>query len=58
MPAQNRKDFSVEEFQKNFDELFSRVEAGETFTVYDGPNRVLIMPIDQLPQLSQWRATD
>ena len=45
----NKKEFTVEEFQKNFDPLFERVENGETFTIIDGPNRVLIMPIDQLP---------
>lgn len=51
-----QKEFSVEEFQKNFDTLFSRVENGETFTIYDGSNRVLIMPIDQMPY--RWRASD
>ena len=45
----NKKEFTVEEFQEDFDPLFERVENGETFTIIDGPNRVLIMPIDQLP---------
>ena len=45
----NKKEVTVEEFQANFDPLFERVENGETFTIIDGPNRVLIMPIDQLP---------
>lgn len=45
----SKKEFTVEEFQENFDPLFERVENGETFTITDGPNRVLIMPIDQLP---------
>jgi len=44
----NKKEFSVQEFQENFDELFERVENGETFTINHGPNRCLIMPIDQL----------
>jgi len=44
-----KKEFTVEEFQENFNPLFERVENGETFTIIDGPNRVLIMPIDQLP---------
>lgn len=56
MAPQNKKEFTVEEFQNDFDELFARVEAGETFIIIDGPNRALIMPIDQLPH--QWRATD
>jgi hypothetical protein len=57
-----QKEFSIKEFQDNFDTLMSRVESGETFTIYDGPNRVLIMPIDQFPQLHPvnkvWRASD
>jgi hypothetical protein len=51
-----QKEFSVEEFQENFDTLLSRVESGETLTIYDGPNRVLIMSIDQMPY--RWRASD
>lgn len=62
MSTNLQKEFSVKEFQDNFDALMSRVESGETFTIYDGPNRVLIMPIDQFPQLSTvnktWRASD
>lgn len=53
---QVQKEFSVKEFQDNFSALFSRVESGETLTIYDGPNRFLIMPIDLLPY--RWRATD
>lgn len=44
-----KKEFTAEEFQANFDELFERVEKGETFTILHGPTRVLIMPISQLP---------
>lgn len=44
-----KKEFTVEEFEANFDELFERVENGETFTIMNGPSRCLIMPIDQLP---------
>jgi len=44
-----RKEFTVEEFEANFDALFERVENGETFTITNGPTRCLIMPIDQLP---------
>ena len=59
MTTEVKKEFSVEEFQADFDNLFARVEAGETFIIYDGPSRFLIMPIDQLPQLEKrWRATD
>ena len=45
----NKKEFTVEEFEANFNELFERVENGETFTINNGPHRCLIMPIDQLP---------
>ena len=51
-----KKEFTVEEFQSDFDNLFARVEKGETFTIIDGPTRCLIMPIDQLPH--RWRASD
>tara|TARA_X000000950_G_C13698868_1_gene571302 strand:+ start:685 stop:852 length:168 start_codon:yes stop_codon:yes gene_type:complete len=44
-----KKEFTVQEFQDNFDTLFERVENGETFTIINGPSRCLIMPIDQLP---------
>jgi len=44
-----KKEFTVEEFEADFDALFERVENGETFTITNGPTRCLIMPIDQLP---------
>ena len=44
-----KKEFTVEEFEADFDALFERVENGETFTITNGPSRCLIMPIDQLP---------
>ena len=44
-----KKEFTVEEFQEDFDALFERVQRGETFTITNGPSRCLIMPIDQLP---------
>lgn len=56
MTTEIKKEFTVEEFQADFDALFARVENGETFTIIDGPSRCLIMPIDQLPH--QWRATE
>lgn len=45
----DKKEFTVKEFEANFDELFERVENGETFTIMNGPSRCLIMPIDRLP---------
>ena len=43
------EEYTVEEFENNFDELFERVEGGETFAILhpDG-QKVLIMPADQL----------
>jgi antitoxin (DNA-binding transcriptional repressor) of toxin-antitoxin stability system len=44
------EEYPVEEFQNNFDELFERVENGETFViVHPEGQKVLIMPADQLP---------
>ena len=41
-------EFSVEEFEKRFDELFERVEDGETFVIVrpDG-KKVYILPMQQ-----------
>jgi hypothetical protein len=43
-----RTDFTVVEFEENFDELFERVENGETLTIIgeDG-HRVFMLPINQ-----------
>ena len=47
-----RTEFAVEEFEDNFDELFERVENGETLTiVHSDGKRVLMMPADQLPNV-------
>lgn len=35
--------FTVEEFQKRFDELLERVESGESFQIYDDNNEVVIV---------------
>ena len=47
-----RTEFAVQEFEDNFDELFERVENGETLTIIqpDGKH-VLMMPADQLPDV-------
>ena len=47
-----RTEFAVQEFEDNFDELFERVENGETLTIIhtDG-KKVLMMPVDQLPNV-------
>ena len=47
-----RTEFAVDEFQDNFDELFARVENGETLTIIhpDG-HHVLMMPYDKLPDV-------
>ena len=40
-----RTEFSSEEFEKNFDELFDRVENGETLTIVDEfGHRVFMLP--------------
>lgn len=35
--------FTVEEFQKRFDELLERVESGESFQIYNDNNEVVIV---------------
>ena len=43
-----RTEFSVEEFEENFDELFDRVEDGETLTIVNqNGRRVFMLPINQ-----------
>ena len=40
------KKFTVEEFQKDFDNLLERVENGESFIVTDQGKEVVIMPAE------------
>ena len=39
--------FTVEEFQKNFDNLIQRVENGESFIIQDGDNSAVIVPYNE-----------
>ena len=48
-----RTEFTAVEFTDNWDELFGRVENGETLTIVDSDgNRVFMMPYDQLPNIN------
>jgi antitoxin (DNA-binding transcriptional repressor) of toxin-antitoxin stability system len=38
------EEFTVEQFQENFDALISRVENGESFIIDDDGKRVVIVP--------------
>jgi antitoxin (DNA-binding transcriptional repressor) of toxin-antitoxin stability system len=38
------EEFTVEEFQSDFDNLISRVENGESFIIKDGNNTAVIVP--------------
>jgi prevent-host-death family protein len=40
------KKFTVEEFQKNFDDLLERVENGESFIITSEGKEVVIMPAE------------
>lgn len=42
------KSFTVEQFESNFDELFSRVESGESFLIKTESGDVVICPISNL----------
>jgi len=39
--------FTVEEFQKNFDNLIDRVEKGESFIIRDGRKSAVIVPYNE-----------
>jgi len=46
-----RTEFAVDEFQDNFDELFARVENGETLTIVNSDGqRCYMMPLDTFNQ--------
>jgi antitoxin (DNA-binding transcriptional repressor) of toxin-antitoxin stability system len=38
--------YSTEEWESDFDELFSRVENGETIGITDGKTRAVFVPVD------------
>ena len=41
----SRNEFAIEEFENNFDELFARVEDGETLTIlHTNGQKVLMVP--------------
>jgi antitoxin (DNA-binding transcriptional repressor) of toxin-antitoxin stability system len=43
-----KTEFAIDEFEDNFDELFARVEAGETLTiVHPDGFKVCMVPIEQ-----------
>ena len=48
---QCQTEFTVDEMEEHFDELFARVEAGETLTIAHPGGNVLMMPYDQLPDV-------
>ena len=39
--------FTTEEFQKDFDNLMSRVENGESFIIKDGNKNAVIVPYNE-----------
>lgn len=41
------EEFTVEEFQADFDNLISKVENGESFIIRDGNNRAVIVPFKE-----------
>jgi len=44
--------FTIEEFQADFDNLFSRVENGETFIIKDGENSAILVPFKETIKFS------
>lgn len=45
----NLQKFTVEEFQNNFDSLFSRVENGESFIITSDHGDAVICPYNEIP---------
>lgn len=41
------KEFTVKEFQSDFDNLIERVENGESFIIRDGENSAVIVPYNE-----------
>jgi antitoxin (DNA-binding transcriptional repressor) of toxin-antitoxin stability system len=39
--------FTIEEFQRDFDNLMSRVENGESFIIKDGDKSAVIVPYNE-----------
>ena len=46
------KSFTVEEFEESFDELFSRVENGETFIITSESGNVVILPHKEIESIT------
>ena len=42
---------SIEEFQKNFDDLIERVESGESFVISSEYGEAVITPYDELVKI-------
>jgi aspartyl/asparaginyl-tRNA synthetase len=43
--------FTIEEFQENFDNLLTRVENGESFTITSEYGNVVIIPYDEVVKI-------
>ena len=44
--------FTIEEFQKDFDNLMARVENGESFIIKDGDKSAVIVPYNETIKLA------
>ena len=45
--------FTVEQFQQDFDSLIQRVENGESFIICDGENKVVVMPTSEYNEIQE-----
>ena len=45
--------YTVQEWQENFDELFSRVENGETIGITDGEHRAMMIPYSEIIKINE-----
>ena len=45
--------YTVEQWQENFDELFARVENGETIGITDGDQRAMMIPYSEIVKINE-----
>ena len=55
---ENIETFTVEEFQKDFDNLFARVENGESFIITSEYGNAVIIPYNEIVDIGEFDDDD
>ena len=55
---ENLETFTVEEFQKDFDNLFARVENGESFIITSEYGNAVIIPYNEIVDIGEFDDDD